>query len=200
MERIMRIVVGLGLIGYGIYSGNSWFYLGIIPLVTGLINWCPMKSMMGGCKDGECSTGSCGTSKSEEKTSCCSVGNETEKTSCCSTEANSNSKETCCASPDEQIKQFQEQSSTMNFSTNKNIIIKILGTGCANCIALKKVVDEAVLQLDEDIEVLKVEDLQEIMSYNVVSMPGFVINEKVITTGKVLSIQEVKEYIEKEQK
>ena len=38
----IRIVVGLGLIGYGIYSGNSWFYLGVVPLVAGLSNFCPL--------------------------------------------------------------------------------------------------------------------------------------------------------------
>ncbi len=39
--RPIRIVVGLGLIGYGLYSGNPWFYLGIIPLIAGLANFCP---------------------------------------------------------------------------------------------------------------------------------------------------------------
>jgi hypothetical protein len=40
--RPIRIVVGLGLIGYGVYSGNSWFYLGVIPLIAGLSNFCPL--------------------------------------------------------------------------------------------------------------------------------------------------------------
>jgi len=40
--RPIRIVLGLGLIGYGIYSGNAWFYLGVIPLVAGLANFCPL--------------------------------------------------------------------------------------------------------------------------------------------------------------
>ncbi len=39
--RPIRIVVGLGLIGYGLYSGNPWFYLGIIPLIAGVANFCP---------------------------------------------------------------------------------------------------------------------------------------------------------------
>ncbi len=40
--RPIRIVLGLGLIGFGVYSGNAWFYLGVIPLVAGLANFCPL--------------------------------------------------------------------------------------------------------------------------------------------------------------
>jgi len=40
--RPIRIVVGLALIGYGFYSGNKWFYLGVIPLIAGLLNFCPL--------------------------------------------------------------------------------------------------------------------------------------------------------------
>jgi hypothetical protein len=37
-----RIILGTALIGYGVYSKNSWFYLGAIPLVAGIINFCPL--------------------------------------------------------------------------------------------------------------------------------------------------------------
>lgn len=40
--RPIRIVLGLALIGYGVYSGNQWFYLGVIPLIAGLVNFCPL--------------------------------------------------------------------------------------------------------------------------------------------------------------
>jgi len=40
--RPLRIVLGGGLIGYGVYSGNVWFYLGVIPLIAGIINFCPL--------------------------------------------------------------------------------------------------------------------------------------------------------------
>jgi hypothetical protein len=40
--RPFRIVLGSALIGYGVYSGNSWFYLGAIPLIAGLVNFCPL--------------------------------------------------------------------------------------------------------------------------------------------------------------
>jgi len=40
--RPIRIVVGLTAISYAVYSGNAWFYLGVIPLIAGLVNFCPM--------------------------------------------------------------------------------------------------------------------------------------------------------------
>ncbi len=40
--RPFRIVLGSALIGYGVYSGNQWFYLGAIPLIAGLLNFCPL--------------------------------------------------------------------------------------------------------------------------------------------------------------
>ena len=39
--RPIRIVVGLALIGAGVYTGIAWFYLGVIPLIAGLVNFCP---------------------------------------------------------------------------------------------------------------------------------------------------------------
>ncbi|MDM5270675.1 DUF2892 domain-containing protein [Sulfurovum sp. zt1-1] len=40
--RKFRIAIGLGLIGVGIYTGIVWFYLGIIPLIAGLADFCPI--------------------------------------------------------------------------------------------------------------------------------------------------------------
>ena len=73
--------------------------------------------------------------------------------------------------------------------------IEILGTGCSKCITLEKIVREVVSHLDEDIEVVKVDDIMEIMEYNILSMPGFVVDGKLISTGKVLSGDEVRRHI-----
>jgi len=40
--RSFRIILGLALISYAIYSSNQWFYFGIIPLIAGLVNFCPL--------------------------------------------------------------------------------------------------------------------------------------------------------------
>jgi len=40
--RPIRIVLGLALIGFGVYSGNAWFYLGAVPLIAGIVNFCPL--------------------------------------------------------------------------------------------------------------------------------------------------------------
>lgn len=40
--RVVRITVGLALIATGVITGNAWFYLGVLPLVAGLVNFCPL--------------------------------------------------------------------------------------------------------------------------------------------------------------
>ncbi len=45
----LRIVLGSALIAYGAYSGNQWFYLGAIPLIAGLLNFCPLCKITGQC-------------------------------------------------------------------------------------------------------------------------------------------------------
>ena len=47
LDRILRVVAGAALIGYGYYIGNPWFYLGAIPLITGLVGFCPAYSLVG---------------------------------------------------------------------------------------------------------------------------------------------------------
>lgn len=65
--------------------------------------------------------------------------------------------------------------------------IKVLGTGCANCKTTLKLIDEAVKAKGIVIELEKVEDLQAIMSYGVMSTPGVVIDGKVVHAGGVPS-------------
>lgn len=73
-----------------------------------------------------------------------------------------------------------------------NMEIKVLGTGCANCKALFTTVQQAVGQLGIDAEVIKVEDLMKIMEYNVMSLPALVVDGKVVSKGKKLSVEQVK--------
>jgi hypothetical protein len=40
--RVFRIVIGVALIATGVITGNAWFYLGVIPLIAGIANFCPL--------------------------------------------------------------------------------------------------------------------------------------------------------------
>lgn len=73
--------------------------------------------------------------------------------------------------------------------------IKVLGTGCSGCKALFSTVQEAVAQLGINAEVVKEEDLMKIMEYNVMSLPALVIDGKVVSKGKRLSVEQVKELL-----
>lgn len=75
--------------------------------------------------------------------------------------------------------------------------IKVLGTGCASCKALHETVKQAVAELGIEATIIKEEDLMQIMNYNVMSMPGLVINEKVVSAGKKLSVADVKAFLTK---
>jgi small redox-active disulfide protein 2 len=63
--------------------------------------------------------------------------------------------------------------------------IKILGTGCANCKTTLKLVEEVALAKGVAIQLEKIEDLQQIMTYGVMSTPGVVIDGKVVHAGGV---------------
>ena len=63
--------------------------------------------------------------------------------------------------------------------------IKVLGTGCANCKSTVKLVEQVAKEKAVEIQIEKIEDLQEIMTYGVMSTPGVVIDGKVVHAGGV---------------
>lgn len=73
--------------------------------------------------------------------------------------------------------------------------IKVLGPGCPKCKALEKLTREVVEQNGINAEIIKVEDIMDIMSYNVMSTPALVINEKVEIKGRVPSAEEIKKIL-----
>ena len=73
--------------------------------------------------------------------------------------------------------------------------IKILGTGCPNCKILEKNTKEAIEELNLKAEVEKVTDITEIMEYGIMSTPVLVVDEKVVSYGKVLSSEEIKKLL-----
>jgi small redox-active disulfide protein 2 len=73
--------------------------------------------------------------------------------------------------------------------------IEILGMGCVNCNKLYQNVLEAVKQSGKEVEVTKIEDIQKIMAYGVMSTPALVIDGIVKTAGKVPKVEDIKELI-----
>jgi len=69
--------------------------------------------------------------------------------------------------------------------------VEILGTGCSKCKTLEESVKKAIAQVGGFHTVEKVEDIQKIMDYGVMSTPGLVIDGVVKSTGKVLSVDEI---------
>lgn len=67
-----------------------------------------------------------------------------------------------------------------------------MGTGCSSCRALYEITRQAVTELGMNAVVIKEEDLMKITSYGVMALPGLVIDEKVVSSGKKLSLPEVK--------
>ncbi|MDO9633654.1 MAG: thioredoxin family protein [Paludibacter sp.] len=75
--------------------------------------------------------------------------------------------------------------------------IKILGTGCPKCKSLEKLTREIVEQNGINATITKVEDIMEIMQYNILSTPALVVNEKVEIKGRVPSAEEIKQVLAK---
>lgn len=69
--------------------------------------------------------------------------------------------------------------------------IKVLGTGCSSCQTLERRVHEAVEQTGSDASVEKIEDMQQIMQYNVMSMPALVVDDEVAVAGQTPSVNEL---------
>ena len=75
------------------------------------------------------------------------------------------------------------------------MIIKILGSGCANCVNLERVTREALAALGVEATVEKVTDFPTIVGYGVMSTPGLVVDEKVVLCGRVPTAAQVRELL-----
>lgn len=74
--------------------------------------------------------------------------------------------------------------------------IKVLGTGCCSkCATLMKATELAVKELGINADVEEITDIEKIMEYNIMRTPALAINGKVVSAGKVLSVEEVKAYL-----
>jgi small redox-active disulfide protein 2 len=73
--------------------------------------------------------------------------------------------------------------------------IKVLGSGCANCKKLEAIAKQAVASLGVEAEVLKVTEYADMLEYNIMSTPGLVINEKLVSAGRIPSQAQVTSWL-----
>jgi small redox-active disulfide protein 2 len=71
------------------------------------------------------------------------------------------------------------------------ITIKVLGSGCANCKRLEATTRKVVETLRVEAQIEKVTDYAEIMKYPILSTPGLVVNEKLVSAGRIPSEAEI---------
>jgi small redox-active disulfide protein 2 len=75
------------------------------------------------------------------------------------------------------------------------MLIQVLGTGCARCRALYDVARKAAEEAGVDARVEKVDDIQQIMAFEILTLPGLVVDGQVKAAGRVPSVEEVKRLI-----
>ena len=73
--------------------------------------------------------------------------------------------------------------------------VKVLGTGCANCKATVKLIEDIARARDVVIHLEKVENIADIMAYGVMSTPGVVIDDKVVHAGGVPDRKKVESWL-----
>lgn len=75
------------------------------------------------------------------------------------------------------------------------VTVKVLGPGCMNCKKLEAVAREAASGSGIEVEVVKVSAMKDIMAYDLISTPGLVINEKLVSSGRIPTQAEVVEWL-----
>ena len=118
--------------------------------------------------------------KKEEKSCCCGSEPKAEETAGCCCGSKAKAESTCCGAAVDGI-----------------CCVKVLGSGCKSCHALWEASKTAVQNMGLNIAVEYVTDMETIMGYGVMSMPALVVNEKVVSMGKVLKAADVEKLLRK---
>lgn len=123
-----------------------------------------------------------GKKKEEEKKSCCCGSTEpkAEESACCCAASKTKATSCCCGAPVEGI-----------------CCVKILGAGCKSCHEQYENAKAAVQALGLNVEVEYITDMEKVMEYGVMSMPAIVVNDKVVSMGKVLKTADVEKLLHK---
>ena len=75
------------------------------------------------------------------------------------------------------------------------LTIKILGSGCENCKRLAYLAERAVTHLAVEAKIIKVTKYADTMAYNIMSTPGLVVNEKLVSSGRIPSEAEITTFL-----
>ena len=73
--------------------------------------------------------------------------------------------------------------------------VKILGPGCANCRKLETVARDAAAGAGIEVEFIKVTDIKDILAFDILSTPGLVVDDKVVSSGRIPTQAEIKEWL-----
>ena len=121
-----------------------------------------------------------GKKKEEEKKSCCCGSTEpkAEESACCCAASKTKATSCCCGAPVEGI-----------------CCVKILGAGCKSCHEQYENAKAAVQALGLNVEVEYITDMEKVMEYGVMSMPAIVVNDQVVSMGKVLKAADVEKLL-----
>lgn len=98
----------------------------------------------------------------------------------------------CCCSDDVKVEIPQPQIDSSDRAVES---IKVLGAGCSSCHEQYEYAKAAVSNLGIDIDVEYITDLQKVVTYGVMSMPAIVVNDKVVSMGKVLKTADVEKLL-----
>ena len=124
-----------------------------------------------------------GKKKEEEKKSCCcgsTAPKAEESTGCCGSAPKAEASACCCGAPVEGI-----------------CCVKVLGAGCKSCHEQYENAKAAVQALGLNVEVEYITDMEKVMEYGVMSMPAIVVNDQVVSMGKVLKAADVEKLLHK---
>ncbi|WP_024851853.1 thioredoxin family protein [Hydrogenovibrio kuenenii] len=193
MVRMMTSMILLSIILAHVYGQvnlfqMNWLWLSMFAAFMGLqatfTGWCPSNLIGKFSKSGECCPGgSCSSSSAEPKkteSSCCS---DTKDDACCS----DTKEESCCSDNAE---------GTCCGSSEEGMVIKVLGSGCANCESTIKRIETVAQEMGVAVNVVAVHDVAKILEYGVMSTPAVVISEEVIHSGSIPSKEKIQDWLE----
>ena len=101
----------------------------------------------------------------------------------------------CCGSAKAQVAKSAE--CCCGTSVNGICCVKVLGAGCKSCHEQYENAMAAVKAMGLNLEVEYITDMEKVMGYGVMSMPAIVVNEKVVSMGKVLKAADVEKLLRK---